>query len=123
MHILTAIVTIRMNCNHSLMPRCEYRKPLLTKFQRLLYSNGIIWLKADDIMMRLYILYRIVLTIQTVYLDTFRTKAVYITVHTCNQIILTLLYSALFIQYGLVGIFIKLAGKILHRRGIKSVFY
>ena len=31
---------------------------------------------------------------------------------TCNQIILTLLYSALFIQYGLVGIFIKLAGKI-----------
>ena len=117
-HILTAIVTIRMNCHHCLMPRCEYRKPLLAKFQRLLYGNGIIWLKADDIVMRLYILYGIILAIQTIDLDTFCTKAVHITVHTYNQIILTLLYSAFFIQHRLVGIFIKLAGKILHRRRI-----
>ena len=122
-HILTAIMTIGMHCHHCLMSRCKCIQPLLAKFQCLLHSNRIIWLKADNIMMCLHILYGIILAIQTIDLDTFRTKAVCITIHTCNQIILTLLYSALFIQYGLVGIFIKLAGKILHRRGIKSIFH
>ena len=123
MHILTIVMTIWMDCNNSLMSWSKLIKPVLTKLKSLLHSNRITRCKADNIMMCLYILHRIILSIKSVGFNTLCPKAVYITIHTGNQIVFTFHNSALFIQNRLIGVLIKLTGQVFHRIRIKSVFY
>ncbi len=63
-----------------------------------------------------YILDCIIFTIESIRLNTFCSKSIYLTVNALYQILLSFHNSSLFIKNWLICVFIKLACKIFHSR-------
>ena len=116
MNISTAIMTISVGADKSLVPRKILSGIFYAKFLCLLSGQTMFFLifriKADDVVMRLNLIKRLIFMKESVSFPTFRIKCKRITVYTIQIIFFTKKHIPIIIKNWFLRIFIMLENQI-----------